>query len=104
MEIPPGVTEASIAQCMEMGFTKALSVGWLAVTNNNPEQALEHLLKGELPPSPGDAARPPVAGSQLACRGPNSGVFEFCSPEREVSEGELLIAFSQTGQCAGELN
>eukprot|EP01045_Picozoa_sp_COSAG04_P018165 COSAG04_NODE_1662_length_6018_cov_1.781889_2_plen_408_part_00 len=62
VEIPPGVTEASIAQCMEMGFTKALSVGWLAVTNNNPEQALEHLLKGELPPSPGDAARPPVAG------------------------------------------
>jgi hypothetical protein len=62
--VPPGVTEEAVAQCMAMGFNKALSVGWLAATNNNTEQALEHLLKGDLPPKPGDSLRraPPAGG------------------------------------------
>ena len=61
--LPAGVTEAAVAQCMAMGFNKALSVGWLAATNNNTEQALEHLLKGDLPPKPGERLRrAPVAG------------------------------------------
>lgn len=61
--LPEGVTEAAVAQCMAMGFNKALSVGWLAATNNNTEQALEHLLKGDLPPKPGDGLRRPPAAS-----------------------------------------
>lgn len=62
--IPPGVTEQAVAQCMAMGFNKALSVGWLAATNNNTEQALEHLLKGDIPPKPGDGMPrgPPASG------------------------------------------
>lgn len=61
--VPPGVTEEAVAQCMAMGFNKALSVGWLSVTNNNTEQALEHLLKGDLPPKPGDGLPRPRAAS-----------------------------------------
>ena len=61
--VPPGVTEEAVAQCMAMGFNKALSVGWLSATNNNTEQALEHLLKGDLPPKPGDGLRRPPAAS-----------------------------------------
>lgn len=63
--IPPGVTEEAVEQCMAMGFNKALSVGWLSATNNNTEQALEHLLKGDLPPKPGDRPRPNGGGAGI---------------------------------------
>eukprot|EP01047_Picozoa_sp_COSAG01_P050824 COSAG01_NODE_5176_length_4432_cov_5.631202_3_plen_89_part_00 len=45
-----------MAQCVSMGFNRAISVGWLAVPEVSGDRrgaavgALEHLLKHELPP------------------------------------------------------
>lgn len=61
--IPEGVTQDAITQCMDMGFNRAQSIGWLAATSNSPERAIEHLLTGQPPPSGAQVERRQPAGA-----------------------------------------
>jgi hypothetical protein len=54
--VPAHVLEADIAKCVELGFNRAIAIGWLSVAEvqQHPrgaaEGALDHLLRGEVPP------------------------------------------------------